>query len=50
MFEVQDSVDEPPEVTLVGVANRFTVGFGGGDTVTVTAVEAVPPAPVQSRS
>ena len=44
---VHESVDEPPEVTEVGEAERVQVGFAGGG-VTVTDVEqlACPPGPV----
>jgi hypothetical protein len=45
---VQLSVEEPPLVTVVGVAFSDTVGgVGPAATVTVTDCAAVPPAPVQ---
>jgi len=47
LTEPQFKVDEPPEVTLVGLAVKVTVGAGGADTVTVADAVAEPPAPVQ---
>ena len=45
---VQLSVDEPPLVTVVGVAvNDTEGGVGPAATVTVTDCAAEPPAPVQ---
>ena len=43
--ELHVNVDDPPLLTLVGLAVRVTVG--AGMTVTVTASLALPPAPVQ---
>ncbi len=43
---LQVRVDVPPEATLVGLAVKVTAG--AGLTVTVTELEAVPPAPVQA--
>lgn len=47
---VHVSVEDAPLMTAVGAAAMETVGSGGptgGETVTVTDCEALPPAPVQ---
>ena len=47
--ELQVSAEDPPLLTLVGLAVRVTVGAGGGGVVTVTVAVrlALPLAPVQ---
>jgi hypothetical protein len=47
LVELQVSVDEPPEFTLMGLAEIDTVGAGGAVTVTVAVRAVLPPAPVQ---
>lgn len=47
--EDQESVDEVLYGTVVGEADRVTLGVGGGLTLTVTLWLALPPAPVQVR-
>jgi len=46
---VQESVDAPPLVTVVGVAVRLRVGTGAELTVTVAESLPVPPGPLQVR-
>jgi hypothetical protein len=49
LVELQESVEEPPEITAAGLADIVTVGVvGAGVTVTVTDWVAEPPAPVQA--
>ena len=47
LVEDQLSVDDPPVLTVVGLALRLTVGLGGADTLTVTDLLALPPGPLQ---
>jgi hypothetical protein len=52
LVEDQVSCVLPPDATLVGLADRLTVGVGGGGggaalTVTVAEREIEPPVPVQ---
>jgi hypothetical protein len=50
LLELQVSVEEPPEVMLVGLALSDTVGAGfagGAVTLMVAESEEVPPSPVQ---
>lgn len=47
LVEDQVNIDEPPLVTLVGLALIETVGVAGAVTLTVADCAAVPPAPVQ---
>lgn len=49
LVEDQESVEEPPEVMLVGLAANEEVGAGGGAvTVTVALLFTEPPAPVHA--
>ena len=48
LVDVHVRVEAPPAFTVVGLAERETVG-GGAVTVTVTARLALPPAPVHVR-
>jgi hypothetical protein len=43
------SVVEPPELTLIGLAERTTVGAAGALTGTVKDCCALPPIPVQTN-
>jgi hypothetical protein len=47
--EDHESVDEVLYGTVVGEADRVTLGVGGGLTLTVTLWLALPPSPVQVR-
>ena len=49
LVDVQLKVEEPPDVTLEGVAVRVTVGAGFAVTDTNVNAEAVPSGPVQVR-
>ena len=44
--DVQDNVDEPPEVIVVGLAFNVHVGTGVAVTVMARVHVAVPPGPV----
>ena len=46
--ELQVRVDDPPEDIEEGLAERLTVG-GGTNTLTVTDLLALPPAPIHVR-
>ncbi len=45
--EDQLSVAADPLLTVVGLAERLTVGLAGADTLTVTDCDALPPGPLQ---
>jgi hypothetical protein len=48
LVEVQDRFVDPPDITDIGEAERFTVG-ACALTVTFTNLSTVPPSPVQER-
>ncbi len=48
LVEVQDSIEVPPLVVVLGLALKVTVG-AGEVTVTVADCAALPPGPVQVR-
>jgi hypothetical protein len=47
--EDQFKVDDEPEIIVVGLAEKVSVGTGGGLTVNVADWLVVPPTPVQVR-
>ncbi len=47
LVDDQLSVAAAPLLTVPGLALRLTVGLGGADTLTVTDLLALPPAPLQ---
>ena len=47
--DVHANVAAPPAVTDAGVADKLTVGTGGGVTVTVALASMLPPGPVQDK-
>jgi hypothetical protein len=47
LLEDQLSVAADPLLTVPGVAVRLTVGLAGAETLTVTDLDALPPAPLQ---
>ena len=52
LLELQDNCDAPPDGIDVGLAERLTIGAGGGggtDTLTVADLLVLPPEPVQVR-
>ena len=47
LLDDQLSIADPPLLTVVGLALRLTVGLVGAETLTVTVLLALPPAPLQ---
>jgi hypothetical protein len=47
LVEDQLSVEAEPPLTVPGLALRLTVGLDGAETLTVTDLLALPPAPLQ---
>jgi hypothetical protein len=49
--ELQVNIELPPLLTVAGLADRLTVGAGGGEPITVTVTERVmfPPPPVHCK-
>ena len=47
--DVHANVAAPPAVTDAGVADKLTVGTGGGVTVTGVLASMLPPGPVQDK-
>jgi hypothetical protein len=47
LLDDQLSIADAPLLTVVGLALKLTVGLGGAETLTVTVLLALPPAPLQ---